>query len=188
MSVTRIGVRAERDYEVVLGRDLMGELPAMLEGANRAAVLYPAALEARSSQVAEIVSAAGLTVLTIALPDAEAAKTASVMEMCWNALGEAGFTRNDVIIGLGGGATTDVAGFVAATWLRGIRVVQMPTTLLGMVDAAVGGKTGINTAAGKNLVGAFWSPSGVLCDVELPRGVCMRTSADVDRSLHAHAT
>jgi 3-dehydroquinate synthase len=88
------------------------------------------------------------------------------MEMCWNSLGEAGFTRNDVIVGLGGGATTDVAGFVAATWLRGIRVVHMPTTLLGMVDAAVGGKTGINTAAGKNLVGAFWSPSGVLCDVD----------------------
>jgi 3-dehydroquinate synthase len=144
----------------------MGELPAMLEGASRVAVLYPEALESRASHVVELVSAAGLRPLTIALPDAEAAKTASVMEMCWNSLGEAGFTRNDVIVGLGGGATTDVAGFVAATWLRGIRVVHMPTTLLGMVDAAVGGKTGINTAAGKNLVGAFWSPSGVLCDVD----------------------
>ena len=138
----------------------------MLEGASRVAVLYPEALESRASHVVELVSAAGLRPLTIALPDAEAAKTASVMEMCWNSLGEAGFTRNDVIVGLGGGATTDVAGFVAATWLRGIRVVHMPTTLLGMVDAAVGGKTGINTAAGKNLVGAFWSPSGVLCDVD----------------------
>ena len=166
MSITRIGVRAEREYDVVLGRDLMGELPAMLEGASRVAVLYPEALESRASHVVELVSAAGLRPLTIALPDAEAAKTASVMEMCWNSLGEAGFTRNDVIVGLGGGATTDVAGFVAATWLRGIRVVHMPTTLLGMVDAAVGGKTGINTAAGKNLVGAFWSPSGVLCDVD----------------------
>jgi len=166
MSITRIGVRAEREYDVVLGRDLVGELPAMLEGASRVAVLYPEALESRASHVVELVSAAGLRPLTIALPDAEAAKTASVMEMCWNSLGEAGFTRNDVIVGLGGGATTDVAGFVAATWLRGIRVVHMPTTLLGMVDAAVGGKTGINTAAGKNLVGAFWSPSGVLCDVD----------------------
>jgi len=166
MSITRIGVRAEREYDVVLGRDLMGELPAMLEGASRVAVLYPEALESHASHVVELVSAAGLRPLTIALPDAEAAKTASVMEMCWNSLGEAGFTRNDVIVGLGGGATTDVAGFVAATWLRGIRVVHMPTTLLGMVDAAVGGKTGINTAAGKNLVGAFWSPSGVLCDVD----------------------
>ena len=166
MIVARIGVRAERGYDVVLGRDLTGELPAMLQGASRAAVLYPAALEERASQVVERVSAAGLRALTIVLPDAEAAKTAYVMEMCWSALGESGFTRNDVIIGLGGGATTDVAGFVAATWLRGIRVIQMPTTLLGMVDAAVGGKTGINTAAGKNLVGAFWSPSGVLCDVD----------------------
>ena len=118
MIVARIGVRAERGYDVVLGRDLTGELPAMVQGASRAAVLYPAALEERASQVVERVSAAGLRALTIVLPDAEAAKTASVMEMCWSALGESGFTRNDVIIGLGGGATTDVAGFVAATWLR----------------------------------------------------------------------
>jgi 3-dehydroquinate synthase len=85
--------------------------------------------------------------------------------MCWGLLGDAGFTRSDAIISVGGGATTDLAGFVAATWLRGIRVVHVPTTLLGMVDAAVGGKTGINTKAGKNLVGSFHSPVGVLCDI-----------------------
>ncbi|MCL2424602.1 MAG: 3-dehydroquinate synthase, partial [Micrococcales bacterium] len=82
-------------------------------------------------------------------------------------------TRSDVVVGLGGGATTDVAGFVAATWLRGVPVVQIPTTLLGMVDAAVGGKTGINTPEGKNLVGAFHPPAGVVCDLStlatLPR-------------------
>ena len=81
------------------------------------------------------------------------------------ALGKAGFTRNDLIISLGGGATTDLAGFVAATWLRGIRVVLVPTTLLAMVDAAVGGKTGINTSEGKNLVGAIYSPAAVICDM-----------------------
>jgi 3-dehydroquinate synthase len=80
-------------------------------------------------------------------------------------LGHAGFTRSDAIVSVGGGATTDLAGFVAATWLRGIRVVHVPTTLLGMVDAAVGGKTGINTPEGKNLVGAFHPPAGVLCDL-----------------------
>ena len=79
----------------------------------------------------------------------------------------AGFTRSDAIVTVGGGATTDLGGFVAATWLRGVRVVHVPTTLLGMVDAAVGGKTGINTAAGKNLVGAFHEPAGVLCDLSL---------------------
>ena len=80
-------------------------------------------------------------------------------------LGQVGFTRTDALVGVGGGATTDLTGFVAATWLRGVPVVHVPTTLLGMVDAAVGGKTGINTGAGKNLVGAFHPPAGVLCDL-----------------------
>src|SRR5690606_34917492 len=84
---------------------------------------------------------------------------------CWQVMGQADFTRSDAIVAVGGGATTDLAGFVAATWLRGITVVHVPTTLLAMVDAAVGGKTGINTAEGKNLVGAFHPPAGVLCDL-----------------------
>ena len=107
------------------------------------------------------------------MPDAEDAKTAEVAAFCWNILGQEGFTRTDAIVGVGGGATTDLAGFVAATWLRGVRYISVPTTVLGMVDAAVGGKTGINTAAGKNLVGAFHEPAGVLCDLtaleSLPR-------------------
>ena len=103
------------------------------------------------------------------MPDAEDAKTSAVAASCWALLGEAGFTRSDAVVGIGGGATTDLAGFVAATWLRGVRVVHVPTTLLGMVDAAVGGKTGINTAEGKNLVGAFHAPAGVLCDLDLLR-------------------
>jgi 3-dehydroquinate synthase len=82
-------------------------------------------------------------------------------------LGAAGFTRSDAVIGVGGGSTTDLAGFVAATWLRGVRLVTVPTSLLGMVDAAVGGKTGINTAEGKNLVGSFYEPAGVICDLDL---------------------
>jgi len=86
---------------------------------------------------------------------------------CWERLGAAGFTRSDAVVTVGGGATTDVGGFVAATWLRGVRVVHVPTSLLGMVDAAVGGKTGIDTAVGKNLVGSFHEPAGVLCDLDL---------------------
>ena len=97
----------------------------------------------------------------------EASKSYAVAERCWELLGEAGFTRSDVVVTFGGGATTDMGGFVAATWLRGVRVVHVPTTLLGMVDAAVGGKTGINTGAGKNLVGSFHEPAGVLCDLDL---------------------
>jgi 3-dehydroquinate synthase len=99
------------------------------------------------------------------LPDGEDAKDLKVAAYAWSVLGQVGFTRDDLVIGLGGGSVTDLAGFVAATWLRGVRVVQVPTTLLGMVDAAVGGKTGINTEAGKNLVGAFHQPSAVLCDL-----------------------
>ncbi|MFD0775333.1 3-dehydroquinate synthase, partial [Streptomonospora algeriensis] len=89
----------------------------------------------------------------------------------WSRLGRAGFTRTDAVVGVGGGATTDLAGFVAATWLRGVRCVLVPTTLLGMVDAAVGGKTGINTAEGKNLVGSFHPPAGVLCDLDTLSGL-----------------
>jgi 3-dehydroquinate synthase len=99
------------------------------------------------------------------VPDGEDAKTLAVAGFCWDVLGQVGFTRSDAIVGLGGGATTDLAGWVAAAWLRGVRVVQVPTTLAGMVDAAIGGKTGINIDRGKNLVGAFHPPAGVLCDL-----------------------
>src|SRR6202012_137799 len=101
----------------------------------------------------------------IEVPDAEEAKSVDVLARIWSVLGQSGFTRTDAIVGVGGGATTDLAGFVAATWLRGVRVVQVPTTLLGMVDAAVGGKTGTKPEAGKNLAGAFHQPSAVLCDL-----------------------
>jgi 3-dehydroquinate synthase len=115
----------------------------------------------------------GLEPVRIDVPDGEAAKTADVAATCWSVLGTAGFTRSDAVLGVGGGSTTDLAGFVAATWLRGVRLVTVPTTLLAMVDAAVGGKTGINTPEGKNLVGSFSPPAGVLCDlatlVSVPR-------------------
>ena len=102
-------------------------------------------------------------------PPGEALKTVRDGRDVWEPLGEAGFTRSDVVVTVGGGATTDVGGFIAATWLRGVRVVHVPTTLLGMVDAAVGGKTGINTSAGKNLVGSFHEPAGVLVRPRPPR-------------------
>ena len=101
------------------------------------------------------------------IPDAEQGKRIEVAAFCWQVMGKADFTRTDAVVGFGGGAVTDLAGFVAATWLRGVEVVQVPTTVLGMVDAAVGGKTGVNTAEGKNLVGAFWAPRAVVCDLDL---------------------
>ena len=152
-------------YEVVVGERLDGELPALLPGAAQVALLHAPTLRDRAAAVAGTLSAAGRTVLPIELPDGEAAKTLAVAGDCWDALGAAGFTRSDAVVALGGGATTDLAGWVAAAWLRGVRVVHLPSTLLGMVDAAVGGKTGIDVATGKNLVGAFHPPAGVLCDL-----------------------
>jgi 3-dehydroquinate synthase len=163
--VTAIEVGGERPYRVLVGRGLLGELPALVAGAGRAAVLHTPPLKAYADDVAEAVRAAGAQPLPVEVPDAEAGKTIEVAARCWDALGAAGFTRTDVVVGVGGGAVTDLAGFVAACWLRGVRVVQVPTSLLGMVDAAVGGKTGVNTAAGKNLVGAFHPPAAVLADL-----------------------
>lgn len=183
MSEFVIPVTAERRYDVVIGRGLLDHLPGMLAGSQRVAVIHPGALLTSAEAIRDDLQSGGFEVTLIEVPEAEEAKTAEVAAFCWSVLGTAGFTRSDSVVGLGGGATTDLAGFVAATWLRGIRVVQIPTTLLGMVDAAVGGKTGINTAAGKNLVGAFWSPGGVLCDINaldtLPRNDLLAGMAEV---------
>ncbi|MFG2599909.1 3-dehydroquinate synthase [Streptomyces sp. NPDC048462] len=153
-------------YEVVIGRQLLGELPSFIgDRVKRVAVLHPEALAETGEAVRQDLADQGYEAIAIQLPNAEEAKTVEVAAYCWKALGQTGFTRTDVIVGVGGGATTDVAGFVAATWLRGVRWIAVPTTVLAMVDAAVGGKTGINTAEGKNLVGAFHPPAGVLCDL-----------------------
>ncbi len=166
MSVTRItvgDVAGSTPYDVVIGVHLRDELVPMLgAGAQRVALVHPPGLIDLAAGVRAELVGAGLEVTDVEVPDAEAAKTAEVATTCWTTLGRAGFTRSDAVVALGGGATTDLAGFVAATWLRGVRVVHVPTTLLGMVDAAVGGKTGINTAEGKNLVGAFHPPAGVV--------------------------
>jgi len=163
----RITVAAERPYQVLVGHGLLAEVPALLGlGVQRVALLHPPTMIKTAERLSHLLSAAGLEPVRIDVPDAEAAKSVAVAERCWSILGNAGFTRSDAVVGLGGGATTDLAGFVAATWLRGVRVVMVPTTLLGMVDAAVGGKTGINTAEGKNLVGCFYEPVGVVCDLD----------------------
>jgi 3-dehydroquinate synthase len=171
--VTRIKVGGEAtsgvaDYTVVVGHGLLAELPGMIGAkAARVAIVHPRALAATAEAIREdLAEHAGYQALTIEVPDAEEAKSVGVLAYVWEVLGKSNFTRTDAIVGLGGGATTDLAGFAAATWLRGVRLVQIPTTLLGMVDAAVGGKTGINTAEGKNLVGAFHPPAGVLCDLD----------------------
>jgi 3-dehydroquinate synthase len=172
MRDTVLHVGGASPYDVVVGHALGHRLPPMLgDRAARVAVVRPAGLDAVVESLLPFLEA--YDVLDLTVPDGEAAKTADVAADCWRRLGEAGFTRSDAVVTVGGGATTDLGGFVAATWLRGVPVVHVPTTLLGMVDAAVGGKTGINTEAGKNLVGSFHEPAGVLCDLDtlesLPR-------------------
>ena len=164
---TNIHVGGASPYDVVIGRDLGDRLPEVLgPSVERVAFLYAGALGALAEPLLDQLLE-HYEVLALGLPDGESAKTAAVANDCWEALGEKGFTRSDAVVTFGGGATTDLGGFVAATWLRGVRVVHVPTTVLAMVDAAVGGKTGINTGAGKNLVGAFHEPAGVLCDFSL---------------------
>jgi 3-dehydroquinate synthase len=172
------------NYDVVVGRGLLASLPGLLgERVKRVLVIHPRALRLTGDTVREELTTAGFTALTAEIPDAEEGKHIEVASFCWQVLGQNDFTRSDAIVAVGGGAVTDLAGFVAATWLRGVKVIHMPTSLLGMVDAAVGGKTGINTAEGKNLVGAFHPPAGVLADLDtldtLPKNEIISGMAEV---------
>jgi 3-dehydroquinate synthase len=164
---TRLKVNAATPYEVIVGHGVTSELRGLLAGAARVAVIHPPTMRDRAERLRATIVTDDREVHLVEVPDGEAAKTAEVLTFCWQVLGNAGFTRSDVVVGMGGGSTTDLAGFVAASWLRGVAFINLPTTVLGMVDAAVGGKTGINTAAGKNLVGAFHEPAGVLCDLDV---------------------
>jgi 3-dehydroquinate synthase len=179
----RIPVRNAGEYDVVVGRDLTGLLPdALGPGVRKALVVHQPVQTRRAEAIRELL-AGRVEVLLAEVPDAEDAKRIEVAAFCWGILGQADFTRSDAIIGLGGGAVTDLAGFVAATWLRGVSVVQLPTSVLAMVDAAVGGKTGINTTEGKNLVGAFHAPGAVLADLDtletLPRNDLLAGFAEI---------
>lgn len=162
---------AASSYPVVIAPGALGLLGDLVADAAQVAVLHPASLTEVAQRVAASVSQAGPRVHLIAVPEAEDAKTPRTLIDCWDALAGHQFTRSDLVIGLGGGTTTDLAGFVAASWLRGVGHILCPTTVLGMVDAAVGGKTGINLSAGKNLVGAFHEPRAVLCDLDLLTGL-----------------
>lgn len=157
---TEIRVGGDDGYVVAVGSGLLGSLPAIL-GPRVAKVLivHAPTLGARANDLRDLLVDAGLEALIAEVPDAEGAKRIEVASFCWQIMGQSDFTRTDAVIGLGGGAVTDLAGFVAATWLRGVPYVSVPTSVLGMVDASVGGKTGINTNEGKNLVGAFSAPA-----------------------------
>jgi 3-dehydroquinate synthase len=162
----RVTVATDPPYDVVIGRGAVAGLAPFLDGVGQVAVVGSPAVAAHADAVAEYVRGYGPHAMRVEVPDGEAAKDLRVVNHVWSALGQAAFTRTDLVVGVGGGAVTDLTGFAAATWLRGVPVAHVPTTLLGMVDAAIGGKAGINTTAGKNLVGAFHQPEVVLADPE----------------------
>jgi len=185
-ATTRIPVRTGSGYEVLVGRGLDEELASALgTGVRKLLVIHQPTLTRRAEEIRDRLLP-GIEVLLAEVPDGEQAKRVEVAAFCWQVLGQADFTRSDAVLGLGGGAVTDLAGFVAATWLRGVALVQLPTTVLGMVDASVGGKTGINTAEGKNLVGSFYAPKAVLADLDnldgLPRNEILAGFAEIAKA------
>ncbi|MFC8180256.1 3-dehydroquinate synthase [Rhodococcus sp. NPDC057297] len=161
----RVMVETAAPYPVIIGRGLLNDLVDELAGVATVAIFHQPPLAETAEVVRESLAAKGIDAHRIEIPDAEDGKELAVAGFCWEVLGRIGLTRSDAVVSLGGGAATDLAGFVAATWMRGVKIVHVPTTLLAMVDAAVGGKTGINTDAGKNLVGSFHEPSAVLVDL-----------------------
>jgi 3-dehydroquinate synthase len=178
----RIRVATSQPYDVVVGRYLRAELVTAV-GSGAVAIIHQPIMAELAESLRGVLEFTGADAYRIEVPDAEDGKTLSVAGFCWDVLGKVGLDRAGTVVSLGGGAVTDLAGFVAANWLRGVRVVHVPTTLLAMVDAAVGGKTGINTDAGKNLVGAFHEPAAVLVDLAtlqtLPRAELVAGMAEV---------
>ncbi|AKV85605.1 3-dehydroquinate synthase [Microbacterium sp. CGR1] len=171
MTTTTISVTGENPYDIAIGRGILDQVSAALDpGVRKVLVVHPPTLASRAAELRDRLLAdvenGPREVLLAEVPDAEQGKRIEVAAFCWQVMGQADFTRSDAVVGYGGGAVTDLAGFVAATWLRGVQLVQVPTTVLGLVDASVGGKTGINTAEGKNLVGAFWAPRAVIGDLD----------------------
>jgi len=180
-----VTVRSAAPYDVTIGRGLLDDLVAAAQrfSRGRAALVHAPTLTATAEAIRDALQDSGIDTHLLEVPDAEDGKSLEVLGFCWDVFGQIGLDRTDVVIGVGGGSVTDLAGFAAATWLRGVAVIQVPTTLLGMVDAAVGGKTGINTGAGKNMAGAFYEPAAVLADLatleSLPRHELVAGLAEV---------
>jgi len=157
----KISITADRNYDVLVDVDWREALKPHLVNRGQVAIIVSEAMRDRITKIPE--TDAEIHIFTI--PDSEAGKSFATYQKVLDWLGAAGFTRNDLIVAVGGGAVTDLSGFVASSWLRGIDWVAVPSTLAAMVDAAIGGKTGINSEYGKNLIGAFYSPISVLIDL-----------------------
>ena len=154
-----INVKGEHRYPVKIGVNWTNEVKAISSIHNKVLIIAP------KSIVSKYRLKESLGVKLFITPEGENQKSINVLDKVWSKCAAEGIARADAIIGIGGGATTDLAGFAASSWLRGISWYAIPTSLAGMVDAAVGGKTGINARSGKNLIGSFYSPTEVLIDL-----------------------
>ncbi|MDQ4070542.1 MAG: 3-dehydroquinate synthase, partial [Actinomycetota bacterium] len=160
MITVRVPLGGDRSYDVLVGAGARHRLLEVLPvGAHRAAVV--------TQEAVGVTVDAGVEQRRFLMGEGEEAKCLETVEELCRAWARWGLTRGDVVVAVGGGVVTDTAGFAAAVYHRGVAVVHVPTTLLGQVDAAIGGKTGVNLPEGKNLVGAFWQPAAVLCDTEV---------------------
>lgn len=160
MTVNRVHVDlGTRSYPVVVGHGVVGEIDSLLPKSAKRAVIVT------QKEIGFVVKPK-IDSTTVFIGNGEQHKNLQTIEMLAQKFAEFGLTRNDVVIGVGGGMVTDVAGFAAASWHRGTPVLHVSTSLVGMVDAAIGGKTGVNIDQGKNLVGAFWQPCAVVCDLD----------------------
>jgi 3-dehydroquinate synthase len=153
-----LSVKSDRNYQVVVGVNGLESIKEICKEYNRVLLIAPSSL----IKLFKLKDGKNLTIFST--PDGENQKTVATLDRIWKKCAAVGLSRQDAIVGFGGGATTDLAGFAAATWLRGITWYAIPTSLAGMVDASVGGKTGINSLSGKNLIGSFYSPARVLID------------------------
>ncbi len=160
MTTHRIDVRLPgREYPVLIGHGVVEDIAQFLpKSARKTVIITQSGIPANLSLPIES--------KTVIIGQGESTKSLATIESLSQEFADMGITRNDVIIGIGGGMVTDIAGFAASTWHRGTPVVHVATSLLAMVDAAIGGKTGVNLPQGKNLVGAFWQPSAVFCDLD----------------------
>jgi 5-deoxy-5-amino-3-dehydroquinate synthase len=169
VQVVPVSLPDGRSYNVCVGAGVRNELASILKevapSAKRAAIVTQPAVEIAFGSVGAALAGV-VDSQTFLIGPGEAEKSLSTVETLCRQWSQWGMTRNDVVIAVGGGLVTDVGGFAASVYLRGIKVIYVSTTLLGMIDAAIGGKTGVNLPEGKNLVGAFWQPSAVLCDLD----------------------
>lgn len=166
-------ISAEHEYEIRIDSNWQDEIAVLMQGRSKTAFITSSSFSPDLGKLTGLESDAH----QFTVPDGEAGKTFETLISLWDWLGAAGFTRNDLIVAIGGGALTDLSGFAAATWLRGVDWVAVPTSLAGMVDAAIGGKTAINSDFGKNLIGSFHSPIAVVIDP-----IWLKTLSDRDFS------